>query len=118
MRKYNFKSVNLPCNNICEFKDDYVDIICRVTLSEAPNKEYEKLAKEYDGDNYSEDCFYLEGIVGRDNIDEPFQTSGWMLYYVDFDGKIYDFGFQDEVMGVDKVDDAWNFVKKEIGVEF
>lgn len=113
---FKFKNAVLPCNEKEDFNttDVSVDIICRVYLSEAPDKEHEKIAKELDGENYNPDCFYIEAVVGKNEPDGNICTSGWFLYYVTENiNPIYEFGYI-----ADDIDGAWKFFKKEIGVEF
>ena len=111
---FKFKNAVLPCNEKKDF-GGVGDIICRIYLSKAPCKKFEKLAKEIDGEHYTPDCFFIETYVGRDKLDEEFITGGWYLFYVDIDGKIHDIDYVHDDM--DDIE-AWEFVEKEIGVEF
>ena len=63
--KFKFKNAVLPCNEKEDFttNDPSVDIICRIYLAEAPEKRYEKIAKELDKENYRPDCFFIEAIA-------------------------------------------------------
>ena len=113
--KFKFKNAVLPCNEKEDFttNDPSVDIICRIYLAEAPEKRYEKIAKELDKENYRPDCFFIEAIAGKNFPDESFVTSGWILCYTLDNGEIHNFGYiADEVAG------AWEFFRNEIGVEF
>lgn len=112
---WKFHSAVLPCNNKEEFntEDITTDILCRIYLSEAPSKKLEKKAREIDGEFYNETCFYIEAIVGKNEPDGAFITSGWYLYYVDNDGNMNELGYAD-----DEIDGAWEFFKEQIGVEF
>ena len=112
---FKFKNAELPCNEKEDFytTDISVDIICRIFLSEAPSKEYEKIAKELDGDSYSPDCFFIEAIAGKNEPNGNILTSGWLLGYVtDTDNPINDLGYV-----ADDIEGAWEFVEKEIGVK-
>lgn len=116
MMIFKFKNAILPCNKKEDFNttDISVDIICRIFLSEAPSKEYEEIAKELDGDSYSPDCFYIEAVVGKNESNGDIITSGWYLGYVtESDNPVNELGYVD-----DDIDGAWEFFKKEIGVEF
>lgn len=112
--KFKFKSAELPCDNKGDFNtnDITMDIVCRIYLTEAPSKEHERIAKELDGDNYMTDCFFIEAVVGKNKLNGNILTSEWMLYYVLENGDWHEFGF------VGEIDEAWNFLKKEISVEF
>lgn len=112
--KFVFKSAELPCNNKEDFNTNNItmDIICRIHLAEAPSKKHEKIAKELDGDNYITECFFIEAVAGKNELDGNILTSEWMLYYVLESGDWHEFGF------VGEIDGAWDFFKKEIGIEF
>lgn len=112
--KFKFKSVELPCNNKEDFNTTniHTDIICRIYLTEAPSKSHEKIAKELDGENYNPDCFFIESVAGKNEPNGNILTSDWMLYYVVENGDWHEFGF------VDEPDGAWDFFKKELGIEF
>ena len=116
MMNFKFKNAVLPCNEKEDFNttDISVDIICRIFLSEAPSKEHEKIARELDGDNYNPDCFFIESVVGKNEEDGSILTSGWYLGYVtESDNPMNELGYL-----ADDIDGAWEFFKKEIGVEF
>lgn len=112
---FKFENAILPCNEKEDFatNDVSVDIICRIYLSEAPDKTHEKIAKSLDKEYYRPDCFFIEAVVGKNFPDEPIVKSGWYLGYVLDNGDIHDFGYVD-----DDIPGAWDFFKKEIGVEF
>lgn len=113
--KFKFKNAILPCNEKEDFNKVRVDIVCRIYLSKAPCKKYEKLAKEIDNGYYSPDCFFIETVVGKDFPDEEFITGGWYLFYVDIDGNFYKIDYVHD--DIDSIE-AWEFFEKEIGVEF
>ena len=111
---FKFKNAVLPCNEKDDFntKDISVDIICRIFLSEAPSKEYEKIAKELDGDNYSPDCFFIESVARKNEEDGNILISGWYLGYVtESDNPMNELCYV-----ADYIDGAWEFFKKEIGI--
>lgn len=111
---YIFKNAELPCNDKEDFNTTNIttDIVCRIYLCDAPSQKHEKIAKELDGKNYDSDCFFIETIAGKNEENGDILTSGWLLYYVLDNGDWYEYGF------IDEVDGAWDFFKKEIGVEF
>lgn len=113
--KFEFKNAVLPCNEKEDFNKVGEDIVCRIYLYKAPCKRFENRAKEIDGENYRADCFFIETIVGKDNLNEEFITGGWYLYYVDDNGDFYTISYVH-----DDIDDieAWEFFEKEIGVKF
>lgn len=113
--KFKFKNAGLPCNEKEDFQtnDVSVDIVCRIYLLEAPSDWHEKEAKKLDGENYKPYNFFIEAVAGKNSPDEPIVTSGWMLFYVMEDGTIHEFGY-----AADDIDGAWEFFKKEIGVNF
>ena len=110
--KYVYKNAELPCNEKDDFNtnDISVDIICRLYLREAPDKEHEKKAMEEDGNYYSPDCFFIELVAGKNELDGEVLTSDWLLCYVKDDGTFIEFGYVDDVP-----EDAWEYFKKEIG---
>ena len=112
---WKFCDAELPCNNKEDFNtnDIITDIVCRVYLSEAPNKKFEQKAKEMDGEFYNKTCFFIEAVCGKNEPDGDVLTSGWYLYYVDNDGNMHEFGYSD-----DEIDGAWEFFKEKIEVEF
>ena len=112
---WKFHSAVLPCNNKEDFNTDNIatDIVCRVYLSEAPNKALEKEARKIDGKFYNKTCFFIESVCGKNEPDGDILTSGWYLYYVDNDGNMNELGYAD-----DEIDGAWEFFKEQIGVEF
>lgn len=112
---WKFHSAELPCNKKEDFntRDVATDIICRIYLSEAPNKQLKRKATEIDGEFYNKTCFYIEAVCGKNEPDGAFITSGWYLYYVDNDGNMNEFGYAD-----DEIDGVWEFFKEKIGVEF
>ena len=112
---WKFYSAELPCNNKEDFNtnDIATDIICRIYLSEAPNKKLEEKAKKIDGEFYNKTCFYIEAIAGKNELSNDILTSGWYLYYVDNDGNIHELGYAD-----DEIDGAWKFFKEKMEVDF
>ena len=112
--KYIYKNAELPCNEKEDFNtnDISVDIICRLYLREDTDKEYEKKAMEKDGNNYSPDCFFIELVAGKNEPDGEILTSDWLLYYVKDDGTFIEFGYVNDVP-----ENAWEYFKKEIGIE-
>ena len=114
--KFKFKNAVLPCNEKTDF-NGIGDIVCRIYLSAAPCKKFEKIAKEIDEENYSPDCFFIETFAGRDKICDEFTTGGWYLFYIDYDGNCHEIDYVHDIME-DKAFDAWEFIEKEIGVEF
>lgn len=114
--KFSFKNATLPCNEIEDFNtnDTSMDIVCRIYLSEAPSKEHEKIAKELDGEYYMPDCFFIEAIAGKNEPDGDIVTSGWYLGYItESMNPVNELGYV-----ADDIDGAWEFFKKEIGLEF
>jgi len=113
---YKFKIAVLPCNEREDFNTTDIsgDIICRIFLAEAPSKEHEKIARKLDGDSYSPECFFIEAIAEKNEADGNILTHGWHLSYVtESDNPINELGYV-----ADDIDGAWEFFKKEIGVEF
>lgn len=107
-KKYVFGNFEFPTNNKKDFsnqKNFCGDIVCRIYLKEAPNKEFEKFAKEKDGENYSSKCFFIEAIAGKDKVDSSWATSNWFLFYVDNDGKNFLLDDEAELMG------AWEYLQ-------
>ena len=112
---WKFHSAVLPCNNKEDFNTNDIakDIVCRIYLSEAPNKALEKEARKIDGKFYNKTCFFIEAVCGKNETDGDILTSGWYLYYVDNDGNMNELGYAD-----DEIDGAWEFFKEKIEVEF
>ena len=112
---WKFLGAELPCNNKEDFNTDNIatDIVCRIYLSEAPNKALEKEARKIDGEFYSKTCFFIEAVCGKNEPDGDILTSGWYLYYVDNDGNMNELGYAD-----DEIDGAWEFFKEKMEVEF
>lgn len=114
--KFKFKNAELPTNNKKDFDTDdtTLDIICRIYLAEAPSQKHERVARELDGENYESTCFYIESVVGRNEVGGDILTSGWMLYYIEDNERFpYEFGYV-----ADDINGAWEFFKKDVGVEF
>lgn len=109
--KYVYGNAELPCHDKEDFNTNNVslDIICRLYLKEAPDKEHEKKAKQEDGDYYDKTCFFIECVAGKNDPDGEILTSGWFLYYVKENGNLIEFGYVDDVPN-----DAWNYFLKEI----
>lgn len=106
-----FSGIELPCNEKEDFNttNTSLDIVCRIYLSEAPDKEHERIAEELDGENYNPSCFFIEAVAGRNEPDEDIVTSGWSLGYVTEDNGIHDFGYiADDIHG------AWEYFKEEL----
>ena len=64
---WKFGDAMLPCNEKKDFesKNIAMDIVCRVYLSEAPNKDLEKDAKELDG----EFCHLRRQAIANHKVD-------------------------------------------------
>ena len=109
--KYVYGNAELPCNDKEDFKTNNVslDIIWRLYLKEAPDKEHEEKAKQEDGDCYDKTCFFIECVAGKNDPDGEILTSGWLLYYIKENGNLIEFGYVEDVP-----DDAWDYFLKEI----
>lgn len=113
--KYVYGDAVLPCNEKGDFNanDMYVSIVCRLYLKEPPDDVCVKIAREEDGNNFNSDCFFLESVAEKNNIAENISASDWFLYYVKEDGTFIEFGYVDDVP-----EDAWEYFKKQIGIEY
>ena len=111
---WKFGDAMLPCNEKKDFesKNIAMDIVCRVYLSEAPNEDLEKDAKELDGEFYNKECFFIEAIAGKNEPEGAILTSGWGLYYVTEDGEMH------ELDCIEEIDGAWEFFKEKTEVDF
>ena len=111
---WKFHSAELPCNNKEDFNtmDVSMDILCRIYLSEAPNKKLEKEAKQIDGEFYNKIYFYIEAVCGKNEPEGAILTSGWGLYYITEDGEMHELDY------IEEIDGAWEFFKKKVEVDF
>lgn len=112
--KYAYGNVALPCNSEKDFEttDISVDIICRLFLKKAPDKEYEEKAKREDSENYNPACFFIECVAGKNEPNGDILTSDWLLYYLKEDGSLIEFGYVDDVP-----DNAWEYFLNKIGIK-
>lgn len=109
--KYVLNNVELPCNDKTDYEklDSFCgDMVCRIYLKEAPNSEFESIAREKDEEYYSPDCFFIEATMGRDSIEDSFATSNWFLFYVTNEG---DRMFLDDSA---ELLDAWEYFHEHI----
>lgn len=67
--------------------EEYVDLPCRIYLDKAPSEEYRNIAEKIDGLNFTELCFFIESVIGRDGLEDPWQKSDWKLFYIGSDGE-------------------------------
>lgn len=111
---FKFNNAVLPCNDKEDFKtkDTSTDIVCRIYLSEAPDKEHEDIAKSIDGEDYNETCFFIEAIVGKNEPNGVNIKSGWYLGYTAENGDLCEFGYV-----ADDIENAWEFFERELNIE-
>lgn len=110
---FKFRKADLPFETKEDFNttDILVDIICRISLSEAPDSKCKKLAEKVDEDAYNPNHFFIESIAGKNEPDGPILTSGWCLYYRTKRGQCVEFGYV-----ADDIEGAWEFFQKDLDI--
>lgn len=118
--KFVYEKAILTCDDKDVFDSEtFEDVLCRLYLSQAPNKLCECVAKAKDGKHYEPNDFFIETAISKFNKDGQLVINPWHLFYVLKDGAWIEFGrlidFEEELEGIDS---ALEFFKEDLEVSF